>query len=99
MPGRFVFDRGALSKIQINNIKKLMELNGRGCFRLVGRALLNCFQPIIYENQHKKWRRELVVKEMRCNFADSKLLQIWCDVAELDFKRIRKAIIKANTYD
>lgn len=69
---------------------KKKDLNDIGCYHLAQAVIFNCLQSA--RGDAKK------VGEIRINFAkNNKMIQLWCDVAEIDEKRVRQAIIDFNS--
>ncbi len=84
------------------------DYNAEACARLIGACVLHCIErPFVGPLNAKKpvsrakerIRRLEVIKRDRIKFADSNMVKAWCDIADIDYSRIKKLIVENNKRD
>lgn len=84
-----------------------MEYNADACYKLIGACVEYAISPPITSEISKKdpvnqinalARRRRRIRETRVKFSNSPILKVWCDLANIDYNRTRKAILKYNGY-
>lgn len=83
-----------MKNLEINLAER--NLNGEGCFRLVGAMIHQCFIELT-ETDNRNRNQINQTKKDRIEFAkQSKLISHFADLSNLDEKRIRSRIIEFN---
>lgn len=68
-----------------------------GCMRLVNSTIGQCFFSYHNFSERASKKRAKEIYNIRQNFANSKLLKMWCDCTDnFEYKKLKKLIIKKN---
>lgn len=72
-------------------------------YRLIRSCVQYSLSPVVMRNSNHPKRLKLKTLdeayEARITFANSNLLRMWCDVANLDFDKVSNAIIRYSRYN
>jgi predicted nucleic acid-binding protein len=68
-----------------------------GCMRLVNSTIGQCFFSYHNFSEKSSKKRAKEIYNIRQNFANSKLLKMWCDCTDnFEYKKLKKIIIEKN---
>ena len=96
------------NSLELTEIVEYEKLDGKACFNLANACVTDCIcKPKIIgisRNNTDDLMETILLKkkdimETRSYFALSDMVKAWCDITEIDYKKLRNTILKYNFYE